>query len=87
MIRVFDVDGSVIDRSALTFAEAQAAVGGYVEVVRVSNGVLLVNEEGRLRGLMANLNASYEFGRLLAGPVVLLTGPDVDAVLGTDDDA
>ena len=85
MVGIFGTDGSIEVRSTMTFAEAQAAVGGFVEVVPTDDGVLLVNEEGRLRGMEPNLNASYTFGRMLVGPVVSLTGSDVDAVLGSGD--
>lgn len=70
----------------MTFAEARDAVGGFVEVVRVDGGVLLVNEEGMILGLPMNFNASFRCGGPLFGPVVVLTGGDVDAVLGTDDE-
>ena len=42
--------------------EAQEFVGGYVELVRVNDGVLLVNEEAKLKRLQTNhlASAMYE---------------------------
>jgi Domain of unknown function (DUF3846) len=38
-----------------TLEDAQALVGGYIEIVRLPEGILLVlNEEGKLQGLEAN---------------------------------
>ena len=41
--------------------EAQAFVGGYVEMVRVGDGILLVNEEAKLKGLPINDWASVKY--------------------------
>lgn len=83
MIQVYNLDGSIETVPAMTFAEAQKAVEGYVEVVRVSDGILLVNEEGRLRKMAPNLHASLQFNQLLFGPVVHLTDGSCDDVLGS----
>tara|TARA_R110000803_G_scaffold1025_3_gene3401 strand:- start:451 stop:717 length:267 start_codon:yes stop_codon:yes gene_type:complete len=42
--------------------EAQEFVGGYVELVRVNDGILLVNEEAKLKRLQTNhlASAMYE---------------------------
>lgn len=65
---------------SMTFAEAQAAVGGYFEVVWLAWGsaCLLVNKEGRLKALPVNALATALAGRVLVGDVVHLT--DTDAV-------
>jgi hypothetical protein len=80
------VDGLPRDAlAAFTFKDAQAFVGGFVEVVRLrlSNDVLLVNEEGRLRGLPRNPFASEVFGVSLYDNAVLLAGEAaVTKVLG-----
>ena len=55
--------------------EAQAIVGGYVEIV-IDNGdmQLLVNEEGLLKDLPLNQEASLMAGRPLVGPALVLKG-------------
>lgn len=62
---------------APTLAELQAAVGGWIERVKVKVGRdeladLIVNEEGRLRNLPVNHEASQLFwvGRLTTDPIV-----------------
>ena len=55
--------------------EAQAVVGGYVEIVPTSHGQLLVNEEGRLKGLPQNPEASKIAGQPICGNALLLKGP------------
>ena len=57
-----------------TLAEAQTAVGGYVEVVRIDGRELLVNEEGLLRNLPVNREASALAGQHIVGDVVILEG-------------
>jgi hypothetical protein len=38
--------------------EAQAFVGGWVEMVRVSSGILLIDEEGKMKNKEVNAYAS-----------------------------
>jgi len=65
-------DGSTSNVPFTTFAEIQALVGGYVEVVHLSPGrVALVNEDGRPLGLPPNPEASRIAGVSLVGTVVL----------------
>ena len=55
--------------------EAGEFVGGYVELVRLKNGdQLLLNEEGRLKGMPLNKRASELYGGIIVGDVILLTG-------------
>jgi hypothetical protein len=59
-----------------TLGELQAAVGGYIEVVRLSgNERIVVNEEGLLVNLPPNLVASRMAGFLIVGDALLM-GPD-----------
>lgn len=54
--------------------ELQAVVGGYIEVVPHATSdrlVLVVNEEGRLKGMAPNLKASLVAGRPIVGPAVV----------------
>jgi hypothetical protein len=64
-----------IPKSRPTVEEAQAMVGGYVEVVDLADGgQLLVDEEGLLKNLNTNVVASFLAGRHIVGPAVLLRG-------------
>ena len=70
MITVFDKKE---DRPSLE--EAQALVGGYVERVHSAANPtwqILVNEEGRMRGLPVNEEASQICGTMIVGDVVIL---------------
>lgn len=58
-----------------TLAEAQAAVGGFVQLVELYDGSqLLVNEEGLLHNLPLNFEASEMAGQVIVGEALLLTG-------------
>ncbi len=52
------------DGRCFTLAELQAAVGGYIELLRLADGGLIVHEEGRLLDLPPNPRAT----RLVYGP-------------------
>ena len=41
-----------------TLQDAQKFVGGYVEIVRLNDGILIVNEEGKIKQLDYNEPAS-----------------------------
>lgn len=61
------------DKTAPTLKEAQEFVGGYVEPVYLQNGdLMLVNEEGRLRGLDLNQDASNIAGQIIVGPAIVI---------------
>ena len=52
--------------------ELQGFVGGYIELVRLSKRQnMIVNEEGRLKGLAVNEVASALANRLIVGDVVV----------------
>lgn len=60
-------DGSVVDYppagKAYTLEELQKAVGGYIEVVSLNGGyIMVVNEEGKLHGLLRNQHATALLG-------------------------
>lgn len=64
----------------LSFADLQTFVEGYVEYVGTRDGrVLAVNEEGCLRCLPVNDEASELAGRTIVGNVVVLTQEEVPA--------
>lgn len=50
----------------------QQIVGGYIETVRISeNGILIMNEEGKLRGLEPNFFLGA-IGDTIVGPVLIV---------------
>lgn len=56
-----------------TLREAQKMVGGYVEVVYLRDGrILLADEEGLLKGLPLNRAASRMAGRPIVGPALVM---------------
>ena len=58
--------------------DMQEHVGGYIEGVEWSRGLIYVNEEGLLRGLKLNQLASVIAGRYLVGNALVL-GPTNEA--------
>ena len=56
-----------------SLAEAQGFLGGYVERVEAENGdILLVDEEGLLKGLPINLDIYESHGVGLVGSVIVI---------------
>lgn len=62
-----------------TLEALQKEVGGYIETVTLVRGyaVMIVNEEGLLRGMPSNLTASSVAARKIVGPA-LVVGVDGD---------
>lgn len=62
-----------------TLKALQEAVDGYIETVTLIGGyaVMIVNEEGMLRGMPSNLTASAVAARKIVGPA-LVVGVDGD---------
>ena len=55
--------------------EAQAILGGLVQIVIDDGNIqLLVNEEGLLKNLELNKQASLMAGQTLVGPAIILKG-------------
>jgi len=69
-------DGTVeqitpVNGQTFSLEEMQEAVEGRIEEMRISDTEFLVmNEEGRLIGMSANVRASITARRLVVGPVV-----------------
>jgi hypothetical protein len=60
-----------------TLEQAQAIVGGYVELVRPINGTpmqILCNEDGQMLRLPLNMKATLWAGRPIVGNAILLSG-------------
>ena len=79
-----------------TLEEMQKAVGGYIEILHLADGrIMVLNEEGKLNGLETNITAtgilaevgSYVFGRHLkhADVIYAFGGNLVGDVLVCDD--
>ena len=85
MATVFDVNGtrrsvSPATPPAFTLEELQHLVGGDIEIVFLSgHEMLVINEEGKLQGLLYNVAATQLVAHLLqpgdyiAGPAVLVS--------------
>ena len=58
----------------LNLEEAQGVVGGYVEVVRLNKGKMLVNEDGISLGLELNMLASIIAEQPILGTVAIVDG-------------
>lgn len=62
-----------------TLEELQAIVGGYIEIVRVPGGFLVVNEDGLLRRLPRNGQASrLHPSSPIVGDAVLCDPTEID---------
>jgi len=65
--------------NAPAYEEIKEKIGGWIEVIHFSNGdILVVDEEGKLKGLGVNLQATEvymrEFGtsHVIVGPAILI---------------
>ena len=63
-----------MDEKRPSLEEAQKAVGGYVEILTVREGQLLFDEEGLLKKLPHNPEASEIAGQPIVGNALLLKG-------------
>ncbi len=79
MAKIIGTDGSVtalhgLNGPELSLDQLHEAVGGWIEIVRPLPGerryVLVVNEEGVLKGLPFNPTASVLAGQRIVGPAV-----------------
>ena len=82
MFKIDAATGDATEVAKMTFAEAQAYVGGYVERVRCQGDRwLLVNEEGLLCGLPVNTTASVLAGQPIVGNAVAVTAAEMKKIL------
>lgn len=76
MAQIMKADGSVIDvepKNGKDFSlkELQCIVGGYIEIVHLKDGnILVVNDEGAINGSRINIRASKIYGSYLFGDVL-----------------
>ena len=59
-----------------TLSDAQKFVGGYVELVRLKDGILIVNEEGKIKQLDYNEPASKLYAESY-GDLDIIFGPAI----------
>jgi hypothetical protein len=55
-----------------TLEQAQAIIGGWIEMITVGDMQIIFDEEGLIKQLPINERASEMFGRPLYGPVLIL---------------
>lgn len=58
--------------------QLQKAVGGYIEQITLGEGLLFVNEEGRLKNLPHNPNASLMARRDIVGDAVFCLENEIE---------
>ena len=82
--KIIKADGAVVDYPpqgrGYTLEELQKAVGGYFELVHVGSHLMVVNEEGKPKGLPFNLLASELYGNpddLIVGDVLVCRDKDI----------
>ena len=85
MATVFEVNGTRREvhpatPPSFTLEEMHALVGGFIEMVPMAGDkMLIINEEGKLQGLLCNLEATLQVrdrllpGDYIAGPAVLVS--------------
>ena len=79
MAEVIKVDGTLGSLAEdLTLETMQGVVGGYIEAVYLGDHVMVVDEEGRLKGRPVNRAASYLAQQIIVGDVLLLTPEEWD---------
>jgi hypothetical protein len=75
---IITVDGTHKPLESISIPKAQEIVGGYVEVVQLGNGkILLVDEEAKFKDKRINLEASHLVGTSIAGDVIRCTMKDL----------
>ena len=79
MAKVIQVDGVTYEIKKPTLEKLQEIVGGYIEDLRLPNGKhMIVNEDGRLEGLMMNPHASILYGNPIVGNVIICSKGELD---------
>lgn len=77
MAQIIKTTGEIIEtepKNGIDFQldELQAVVGGFIEIVHLSNGkIMVVNEEGKLDGLPVNNKASELYPDIIVGDVLV----------------
>ena len=89
-MKALKLEGTTVTQVEIenTLEALQAAVNGYIETIGIVPGeaVMIVNEEGRLRGMAPNPIASAFAGIDIVGPA-LIVGVDEDDFTDVPEDA
>lgn len=73
-----DVTDLSIPINEITLEKLQELVGGYIEVVIINAGFLMiVDEEGRFKSKQYNSSASVLCNRIIVGTAVILSGDEM----------
>ena len=79
MATLLKSDGSESEYTAITLSGMQKAVGGYIELVHLPKGkMLVVNEDGLNLKLPYNPRASQLSQRHLVGDILLMNQNEID---------
>jgi hypothetical protein len=82
MAKIIRVDGTEATLSDTSLKSLQGAVGGYIEIVNAQNGKLIVvDEEGKLKGKPVNVVATKLYGNpydVIVGDVVVCDSNEID---------
>jgi len=57
-MKLIRTSGKVEEFEGTSLESWQKAVGGYIETIPVEDGMLIINEEGKLKGLPINYTAN-----------------------------
>lgn len=77
MAQIIKTTGEIIDTQPsngtdFSLTELQAVVGGFIEVVHLPDGrLMVVNDEGKLNGLPVNPKASELYPDIIVGDVLV----------------
>ena len=77
MAQIIKTTGEIIETEPsngtdFSLTELQAVVGGFIEVVHLPDGrLMVVNEEGKLNGLPVNPKASELYPDIIVGDVLV----------------
>lgn len=77
MAQIIKANGEIIETQPsngtdFSLPELQAVVGGFIEVVHLADGrLMVVNEEGKLNGLPFNKKASELYPDVIVGDVLV----------------
>ncbi len=82
MAKIIKVDGTTTNLKDTSLKSLQGAVGGYIEIVNAPNGKLIVlDEEGKLKGKAVNLVATRLYGNpndVIVGDVVICDKDEIE---------
>ena len=82
MAVLITVDGKQTEvtpkEATFSLKELQGYVGGFIEILHMQNKLMVLNDEGRLRSLPLNAEASRLAGAAVVGPVVVADPAEIE---------